>query len=57
MSPAIRWVIFPSNDPALVDAVLAASGLAGDAALHAALSDRFDITTLTRKQVEDFSPF
>jgi sulfite reductase (NADPH) flavoprotein alpha-component len=44
----------PRNDPALVDAVLAASGLAGDAALHAALSDRFDITTLTRKQVEDF---
>ncbi len=45
----------PGNDPALVDAVLAASGLAGDTALHAALSDRFDITTLTRKQVEDFS--
>jgi sulfite reductase (NADPH) flavoprotein alpha-component len=45
----------PSNDPALVDAVLAASGLAGDAALHAALSERFDITTLTRKQVEDFA--
>jgi sulfite reductase (NADPH) flavoprotein alpha-component len=45
----------PTNDPALVDAVLSASGLAGDAALHAALSDRFDITTLTRKQIEEFS--
>jgi sulfite reductase (NADPH) flavoprotein alpha-component len=45
----------PSNDPALVDAVLAASGLAGDSALHAALSERFDITTLTRKQVEDYA--
>lgn len=45
----------PSNDPVLVDAVMAASGLAGDTALHAALSDRFDITTLTRKQVEDYA--
>jgi sulfite reductase (NADPH) flavoprotein alpha-component len=45
----------PSNDPALVDAVLTASGLAGDTELHAALSERFDITTLTRKQVEDFA--
>ncbi len=43
----------PTNDPALVDAVMAASGLAGDTALHAALSERFDITTLTRKQVDD----
>ena len=41
------------NDPALVDAVLRAAGLSGDAALHAALSERFDITTLTAKQVED----
>jgi sulfite reductase (NADPH) flavoprotein alpha-component len=45
----------PSNDPALVDALMAASGIAGDAALHAALSDRFDITTLTRKQAEDYA--
>jgi sulfite reductase (NADPH) flavoprotein alpha-component len=37
----------PRNDPALVDAVLAASGLAGDAALHARLAEQFDITTLT----------
>jgi sulfite reductase (NADPH) flavoprotein alpha-component len=45
----------PSNDPALVDAVLTATGLSGDASLHAALSDRFDITTLTAKQVEDYA--
>ena len=45
----------PGNDPALVDAVLAASGLTGDAALHAALSERFDITTLTGKQVDDYA--
>ena len=37
----------PVNDPALVDAVLAASGLSGDAQLHARLSEQFDITTLT----------
>ena len=45
----------PSNDPALVDAVLMATGLSGDAALRAALSERFDITTLTRKQVADYA--
>jgi sulfite reductase (NADPH) flavoprotein alpha-component len=39
--------VLPRNDPALVDAVLAASGLAGDAALHARLAEQFDITTLT----------
>ena len=38
----------PRNDPALVEEVLAATGLAGDAALRAALIERFDITTLTR---------
>jgi sulfite reductase (NADPH) flavoprotein alpha-component len=37
----------PRNDPALVDAVLAASGLAGDTGLHARLTEQFDITTLT----------
>src|SRR5262249_5753047 len=37
----------PRNDPALVDAVLAASGLAGNASLQAKLLDQFDITTLT----------
>ena len=45
----------PSNDPSLVDALLTASGLSGDAALYTALSHRFDINTLTRKQVEDYA--
>jgi sulfite reductase (NADPH) flavoprotein alpha-component len=45
----------PSNDPALVDAVLKATGLAGDAALRDVLTDRLDISTLTSKQVEDFT--
>jgi len=43
----------PRNDPALVDAVMAATGLAGDAALHQSLSERYDITTLTDRQIED----
>ena len=37
----------PRNDPALVDAVLAASGLRRMQQLHTRLSERFDITTLT----------
>jgi sulfite reductase (NADPH) flavoprotein alpha-component len=45
--------VVPRNDPALVDAVLKATGLDGDETLHAALRDRYDITTLTAKQIED----
>lgn len=41
--------IVPRNDPALVDAVLGAAGLAGNAPLRMKLMDRFDITTLTRE--------
>ena len=47
--------VVPSNDPALVDAVLKAAGLAGDDTLRGALIDRLDITTLTGKQIEDFA--
>ncbi len=47
--------VVPSNDPALADAVLAAAGLSGDAALRGALIDRLDITTLTINQAADFS--
>ena len=36
----------PVNDPALVDAVLDAVGLAGNAPLRARLAEQFDITTL-----------
>jgi sulfite reductase (NADPH) flavoprotein alpha-component len=45
--------IVPRNDPALVDAVLKATGLDGDTALRQALHERYDITTLTTKQIED----
>ncbi len=47
--------IVPRNDPALIDAVLNATGLDHDTALRAALRDRYDITTLTAKQVDDFA--
>lgn len=39
--------IAPENDPAVVEAVLDAAGLAGDADLHAALVARHDVTTLS----------
>jgi sulfite reductase (NADPH) flavoprotein alpha-component len=47
--------VVPTNDPALADTILAATGLTGDAGLRAALIDRFDITTLTGKQIEDYA--
>ena len=43
--------IAPRNDPALVEEVLAATGLAADATLHAALGAQHDITTLTPPQI------
>jgi sulfite reductase (NADPH) flavoprotein alpha-component len=46
--------VVPLNDPALADAVLAATGLSGDTSLRTALIERLDITTLTGKQIEDF---
>ncbi|HBK08224.1 MAG TPA: sulfite reductase subunit alpha [Acetobacteraceae bacterium] len=47
--------VVPSNDPALVNAVLQAAGLSGNDTLLGALTDRLDITTLTGKQIEDFA--
>lgn len=47
--------VVPQNDPDLADAILAATGLSGDAALRTALLDRLDITTLTGKQIEDYA--
>jgi sulfite reductase (NADPH) flavoprotein alpha-component len=38
----------PRNDPALVDAVLNATGLAANASLRTRLIEQYDITTLTR---------
>ena len=45
----------PTNDPALVDDVLTRAGLADDAALREALSERFDLTTLTRDQITNYA--
>jgi sulfite reductase (NADPH) flavoprotein alpha-component len=45
----------PANDPALVEELLTAVGHAGDAALRDALSHRFDITTLTHRQIADYA--
>ncbi len=39
--------VLPHNDPAAVDAVLSTAGLSGDAALHQALTEKHDISTLT----------
>ncbi len=47
--------VAPYNDPALVDAILRATGLSGDDKLRGALTERLDITTLTGKQIEDFA--
>ncbi len=41
----------PRNDPALVEEVLVATGLAGDDELRAVLIDRHDITTLSPDQM------
>ncbi len=45
----------PRNDPALVADVLRLAGQDGDAALHSALTERFDITTLTHAQIADYA--
>jgi sulfite reductase (NADPH) flavoprotein alpha-component len=47
--------VVPSNDPALVDAVLKAAGLGADEKLRGELTGRLDITTLTARQIEDFA--
>jgi sulfite reductase (NADPH) flavoprotein alpha-component len=44
--------VVPSNDPALVDAILR---LAGSEAMRDALTHRLDITTLTPKHLQDFA--
>lgn len=47
--------IAPENDPAVVEAVLDAAGLAGDADLHAALTARHDVTTLSAHVVRSLA--
>jgi sulfite reductase (NADPH) flavoprotein alpha-component len=45
--------IVPTNEPELVDAVLQAAGLSGNAQLRGKLLDQYDITTLTREPRRD----
>ena len=47
--------VAPENDPAVVEAVLDAAGLAGDTALHAALVSKHDVTTLSGHVVRSFA--
>ncbi len=47
--------VAPENDPAVVEAVLNAAGLAGDAALHAALVSKHDVTTLSAHVVRSLA--
>ena len=52
--PGDSLEIYPENDPALVDEILSATGLSGDAALRQALLAERDITTLSATTVERF---
>jgi sulfite reductase (NADPH) flavoprotein alpha-component len=47
--------IYPENDPAYVDDLLKAAGLASDAALRAELIKSRDVTTLSLKAVETYA--
>lgn len=47
--------IVPENDPSEVDAVLTAARIEGDDELHAALSERFEITRLTPPVVQSYA--
>jgi sulfite reductase (NADPH) flavoprotein alpha-component len=47
--------IAPHNDPALVAAIRRAAGLPDDVALTGSLTTRYDISTLTAKQLKDFA--
>ena len=47
--------VVPQNDPRVVEAVLTAAGLPGDAALHQELLERRDVTTLTGHLVRSFA--
>src|SRR3712207_1223970 len=47
--------ILPTNHPAMVEAVLEATGLDGDNAMHDRLSHQYDVTTLTRPVIEAYA--
>jgi sulfite reductase (NADPH) flavoprotein alpha-component len=52
--PGDSLELYPENDPALVDQILKAAGLEGDAALRQALLAERDITTLSSATIERF---
>lgn len=53
--PGDALELFPENDPILVEALLAATGLLGDDTLRMALTNERDITTLSVKTLEIFA--
>ncbi|MDE8346593.1 MAG: flavodoxin domain-containing protein, partial [Acidocella sp.] len=53
--PGDALAVTPENDPALVGAVMKAAGLQASPELHKALSSRYDISTLTGKQVKSYA--
>jgi sulfite reductase (NADPH) flavoprotein alpha-component len=53
--PGDSLELFPENDPALVDAVLQATGLSAEDGLRKALSTERDVTTLSVKTLETFA--
>ncbi|KLK94577.1 flavodoxin [Microvirga vignae] len=53
--PGDSLELFPENDPALVDAVLAATGLSREESLRSRLLNERDITTLSIKTLETFA--
>ena len=52
--PGDSLELYPENDPALVDEILKAAGLAGNAALRQSLIAERDITTLSSATIERF---
>ena len=53
--PGDSLELFPENDPALVDRVMAAAGLGADDALRRALLSQRDVTTLSTVTVDRFA--
>ncbi len=53
-NPGDSLDLYPENDPAYVDALLQAAGLAADDTLRRDLLTARDVTTLSRKTIENF---
>ncbi|HQT63613.1 MAG: sulfite reductase subunit alpha [Acidocella sp. 20-57-95] len=53
--PGDALAVVPQNDPALVSEIIAKLGLAPEPDLTEALTSRYDITTLTAKQMKDYA--